>query len=98
MLGYEMADRLFDDPAQAIGRPVRVGDHEFAVKGVLEKKGRVLGQSFNRFVLISISTFETMYGRSKTTVVSVKMPTADAISPRFRRSSASRSSRVESSS
>jgi putative ABC transport system permease protein len=63
----------------AVGRPVRIGDHQLTVKGVIEKKGRVLGQSFDLFVLIPISTFETMYGRRKTTVVSVKMPTADAI-------------------
>ena len=79
MLGYDVADRLFDDPAMAVGRPVRIGDHQLTVKGVIEKKGRVLGQSFDLFVLIPISTFETMYGRRKTTVVSVKMPTADAI-------------------
>jgi putative ABC transport system permease protein len=46
---------------------------------VFEKKGRVLGQSFDLFVLIPITMFETMYGRRKTTVVSVKMPTPDAI-------------------
>ena len=79
MLGYDVADRLFDDPAMAVGRPVRVGDHQLTVKGVFEKKGRVLGQSFDLFILIPISTFETMYGRRKTTVVSVKMPTAEAI-------------------
>jgi putative ABC transport system permease protein len=79
MLGYDVANRLFDEPAQAVGNPVRVGDHELAVKGVFEKKGRVLGQSFDLFVLIPITMFETMYGRRKTTVVSVKMPTPDAI-------------------
>jgi putative ABC transport system permease protein len=79
MLGYDVAARLFDEPGLAIGRPVRVGDRELTVKGVFEKKGRVLGQSFDLFVLIPISTFETIYGRRKTTVVSVKMPTADEI-------------------
>jgi putative ABC transport system permease protein len=79
VLGYDVADRLFDDPAMAVGRPVRVGDHQLTVKGVFEKKGRVLGQSFDLFILIPISTFEMMYGRRKTTVVSVKMPTAEAI-------------------
>jgi putative ABC transport system permease protein len=79
MLGYDVAGRLFDEPAAAIGRPVRVADRELVVKGVFEKKGRVLGQSFDLFVLIPISTFETIFGRRKTTVVSVKMPTADEI-------------------
>jgi putative ABC transport system permease protein len=39
----------------------------------------VLGQSFDGFVLIPFSTFEAMYGRRKTTVVSIKMENPDAI-------------------
>jgi putative ABC transport system permease protein len=79
ILGYEVADRLFDDPAMAVGRKVRVAGRELQVKGVIARKGRVLGQSFDTFVLLPFSTFEAMYGRRKTTVVSVKMGTADAI-------------------
>src|SRR5439155_11888973 len=47
--------------------------------GVIEKKGRVLGQSFDAFLLLPFSTFESFYGRRKTTVVSVKMKSADAL-------------------
>jgi putative ABC transport system permease protein len=79
ILGYEVADRLFDDPAMAVGHKVRVAGRELQVKGVIARKGRVLGQSFDTFVLLPFSTFEAMYGRRKTTVVSVKMGTADAI-------------------
>ena len=52
---------------------------EVTVKGVIAPKGRLLGQSFDAFVLLPFSTFEAVYGRRKTTVVSVKMPTAEAI-------------------
>jgi putative ABC transport system permease protein len=79
ILGYEVADRLFDDPTMAVGHKVRVAGRELQVKGVIARKGRVLGQSFDTFVLLPFSTFEAMYGRRKTTVVSVKMGTADAI-------------------
>jgi putative ABC transport system permease protein len=79
ILGYDVADRLFDDPAAAIGRKVRVAGREVQVKGVIAKKGRVLGQSFDTFVLLPFTTFESMYGRRKTTVVSVKMASAEAI-------------------
>jgi putative ABC transport system permease protein len=79
ILGHEVADRLFDEPARAVGLKVRVAGREVLVKGVIAKKGRVLGQSFDTFVLLPFTTFESMYGRRKTTVVSVKMPTADAI-------------------
>ncbi|MGH7509908.1 MAG: ABC transporter permease [Gemmatimonadales bacterium] len=85
VLGYDVAERLFDDHAAAVGRKVRVAGRELRVKGVIAKKGRVLGQSFDTFVLLPFTTFESMYGRRKTTVVSVKMPTAAAIDPAMAR-------------
>ena len=42
---------------------------------MIAKKGRVLGQSFDGFLLLPFTTFESFYGRRKTTVVSVKMAT-----------------------
>jgi putative ABC transport system permease protein len=78
-LGHEIAEKLFDDPLTAVGRRVRLDGHEVTVKGVIAPKGRILGQSFDAFVLLPFSTFEAAYGRRKTTVVSVKMPSADAI-------------------
>ena len=55
------------------------------MKGVIAKKGRVLGQSFDGFILMPFSTFESFYGRRKTTVVSVKMATAEEIEPAMAR-------------
>jgi len=78
-LGHEIAEKLFDDPLTAVGRRVRLDGHEMTVKGVIAPKGRLLGQSFDAFVLLPFSTFEAAYGRRKTTVVSVKMASADAI-------------------
>jgi putative ABC transport system permease protein len=79
VIGNDVAERLFDDPATSIGRKIRVAGRELQVKGVIAKKGRVLGQSFDTFILLPLTTFESMYGRRKTTVVSVKMRSADAI-------------------
>ncbi|HEY7480182.1 MAG TPA: ABC transporter permease [Gemmatimonadales bacterium] len=78
-MGHEIAQKIFDDPVRAVGRKVRLDGHEVTVKGVIAPKGRLLGQSFDAFVLLPLSTFEAIYGRRKTTVVSVKMATADAI-------------------
>jgi putative ABC transport system permease protein len=80
-LGHEIADKLFDDPLTAVGKRVRVDGREVTVKGIIAPKGRLLGQSFDAFVLLPFSTFEAAYGPRKTTVVSVKMPRADAIEP-----------------
>jgi putative ABC transport system permease protein len=79
VMGHEIAEKLFDEPLDAVGKRVRLDGHEVLVKGVVASKGRLLGQSFDAFVLLPFSTFESIYGRRKTTVVSVKMSTADAI-------------------
>jgi putative ABC transport system permease protein len=79
VLGYDIADKLFSQPGRAVGRKVRVAGTELTVKGVVAKKGRMLGQSFDTFILVPFSTFESIYGRRKTTVVSVKMNSAEEI-------------------
>src|SRR5215213_8907000 len=79
VIGHEIAEKLFDRPASAVGHKIRLAGREVLVTGVIEKKGRVLGQSFDAFVLLPFTTFESFYGRRKTTVVSVKMADADAV-------------------
>jgi putative ABC transport system permease protein len=49
------------------------------VLGVIARKGTVLGQSWDGFVMLPLTTFETLYGRRQTTVISVKMPTAAGV-------------------
>jgi putative ABC transport system permease protein len=76
VLGFDVADKLFGAPDRAIGRKIRLGGREMRVKAVTAKKGRVLGQSFDGFAMIPITTFESMYGRRRTTTVSVKVAEA----------------------
>ncbi|HET9515021.1 MAG TPA: ABC transporter permease, partial [Gemmatimonadales bacterium] len=76
VVGPEVADKLFDDPALAVGKKIRIAGAEITIKGVTAKKGRVLGQSFDGFALLPLTTFEALYGRRLTTTVSVKMPDA----------------------
>ena len=85
VIGYEIAEKLFDQPSVAIGKRIRIAGREVVVTGVIAKKGRVLGQSFDAFVLLPFSTFEAFYGRRKTTVVSVKMASAEAVEPAMAR-------------
>ena len=79
VIGYDVADKLFDVPESGVGRKIRIAGNEVLVKGIIARKGRMLGQSFDGFVLLPFSTFESWYGRRKTTVVSVKMTSPDAI-------------------
>lgn len=77
VVGFDIADRLFDGAEQAIGKTIRVGGLPVVIKGVIAPKGRVLGQSFDAFILVPLTTFESMYGRRLTTTVSVKVRSAE---------------------
>lgn len=85
VVGFEVADSLFGEPSRAVGRPVRIGGREFTVQGVIAPKGRLLGQSFDTFVLLPITTFEAIYGRRQTTTVSIKLHDARAMPAAMRR-------------
>jgi putative ABC transport system permease protein len=79
VLGFDVADKLFNSPAQAIGQEIRIRGERFVVTGVVAPKGTVLGQSWDGFVMLPFTTFESLYGRRRTTVISVKMASADAV-------------------
>jgi putative ABC transport system permease protein len=79
VLGYDVAEKLFGTPALAVGAPIRVRGAQVTVKGVIAKKGTVLGQSWDGFVMLPLTTFEALYGRRQTTVISVKMASAASV-------------------
>ncbi len=79
VVGFDVADKLFDGAEQAVGKSIRVGGLPLTIKGVVASKGRVLGQSFDAFILAPLPTFEAMYGRRLTTTVSVKVSASDQI-------------------
>ena len=60
VLGSELADILFPhtDP---LGKDIRIGPEAFIVVGVLEKRGRMFGQSRDNFVGIPITTLMKYY-------------------------------------
>ncbi|HKR55168.1 MAG TPA: ABC transporter permease [Gemmatimonadales bacterium] len=84
-LGWDISDKLFGDPDFAVGKKLRIMGQQFTVKGVVAKKGTVLGISQDGFVMMPYSTFESLYGRRKTTVISVKMSDAAAVQPAMQR-------------
>jgi putative ABC transport system permease protein len=84
VIGADVAKKLFEEVEPA-GRDVRIRGELFTVVGVVAPKGRVLGQSFDGFVMMPITTFESMYGLRQTTTISVKMPTATEVEGAMRR-------------
>jgi putative ABC transport system permease protein len=79
VVGHDIADKLFASAETAVGSQIRIGGAMYTIKGVIAAKGTQLGQSFDSFVLLPLPAFESQYGRRQTTVVSVKMRTAEEI-------------------
>ena len=84
VIGAEIAEKLFEN-IDPVGQEIRILGRRFRVQGVVAKKGRVLGQSFDGFVIIPLTVFETMYGRRLNTTVSVKVPSPDLIATAMQR-------------
>jgi putative ABC transport system permease protein len=84
VIGAEIAEKLFEN-VNPVGESIRVLGRRFQVVGVVARKGRVLGQSFDGFILLPLTTFESMYGRRLNTTVSVKMPTPDLVASGMQR-------------
>src|SRR5688500_8067375 len=78
VIGADIAEKLFEgvDPLE---KPIRVLNATYTVVGVVKKKGRMLGQSFDGFVMLPITTFGSVFGRRLTTTISVKMGTAEEV-------------------
>ena len=84
VIGAQIAQNLFEN-VEPVGRYIRILGEQFEVIGVNASKGRVLGQSFDGFVLMPITRFEMLYGRRNTTTVSVKMANAADVAPALQR-------------
>jgi len=72
VVGADIADKLFEN-IEPVGQTIRIMGRQFTVIGVIARKGRVLGQSFDGFALLPLPQFEMLFGKRKTTTVSVKM-------------------------
>ena len=85
VVGADIADKLFGGGIEPVGQSVRVGGQRCEIVGVTAPKGRVLGQSFDGFVMLPISYHETLYGRRLTSTISVKMNEAADVAPAMAR-------------
>src|SRR3954468_22987614 len=78
VIGADVAEKLFEN-IDPVGQDIRIVGQRYSIIGTIAKKGRVLGQSFDGFVLLPLPNFEMIYGRRKTNTVSVKMPSAELV-------------------
>ena len=84
VVGADITDKLFDG-RNPVGESIHVHGIPVTIIGTIVAKGKVLGQSFDGFVMLPITTFESMYGRRQTTTISVKMATAESVAPGMQR-------------
>ena len=86
VVGHDIAQKLFVDfDLEPVGKAVRVAGQRCEIVGVTAPKGKVLGQSFDGFVLLPVSYHETLYGRRLTATISVKMANAADVAPAMAR-------------
>ena len=84
VIGADVGKKLFED-VDPVGREIRIRGELFTVGGLIAAKGRVLGQSFDGFVMMPITTFESIYGKRQTTTISVKMASALEVTEAMKR-------------
>ncbi len=62
VLGPDVEEKLFGglDP---VGKKVRLDNIELQVVGIFEKQPGMFGQSFDTFIALPITTFQSMYGK-----------------------------------
>jgi putative ABC transport system permease protein len=64
VIGWEVYQALIA-PREAIGRTLRIGERHFKIVGVAAERGRVLGGSRDRFVIIPIGAYRKVFGPSE---------------------------------
>jgi putative ABC transport system permease protein len=84
VVGADITDKLFDG-RNPVGQSIHVHGIPVTIVGAIVPKGRVLGQSFDGFVMLPITTFEAMYGRRQTTTISVKIREAAGVAAAMQR-------------
>ena len=80
VVGADIVDKLFNG-INPVGRSIHVHGIPITIIGTIMPKGKVLGQSFDGFVMLPITTFESMYGRRQSNTISVKMTEAKDVAP-----------------
>jgi len=62
LLGQDIVDKIFPN-VNPIGQSIRVDGKPFKVAGVLERQPAMFGQSRDNYIVIPITTWQSMYGK-----------------------------------
>jgi putative ABC transport system permease protein len=78
VLGSELADQLFPN-LDPVGHNIRVGAETYQIVGVMSPKGKLFGQSQDRFVVIPVRTFQKYKEERANFQIAVKADDAGAL-------------------
>ncbi|MBI1795960.1 MAG: ABC transporter permease [Candidatus Eisenbacteria bacterium] len=82
VIGSDVVDELFPN-ADPVGKEIRLGSESYEVVGVIASKGKLFGQSQDRFATIPIRTFQKFkqkrgnFGIAVKTIDQASMPVAE---------------------
>ncbi|MFA3781839.1 ABC transporter permease [Melioribacteraceae bacterium 4301-Me] len=78
VIGYGIYEKFFQkiDP---IGKQIKVDNYNFQIIGVYNKRGNVLGQSQDNYVVIPLGVFQKVYGERRTTEYTVMARNKDLL-------------------
>jgi len=64
VIGADLAENLFkkEDP---LGKRIFIGERKYKVIGILEKRGKMFGQSMDNYAVVPIGTFQRAFGRHR---------------------------------
>lgn len=70
VLGWDVYNALLA-PRDAVGAVVRIGSKHFRVVGVAAQRGKVLGQSRDRFVIVPLGAFRKLFGPDESVQIQI---------------------------
>ncbi len=78
VIGWDLKEKLFQN-INPLGKWIRIKNIPLRVVGVAEKKGKILGQSQDNFVIIPITLFFKKFGRYRSITISVHTESLEAM-------------------
>ncbi len=72
VLGWQTADRLFGATVDPLDKVIQVEGIHFRIVGVSAKRGSILGQSQDEFVVLPLGQFQQLFGSRRSLSLTVK--------------------------
>jgi putative ABC transport system permease protein len=79
-IGHDISRQVFPDQ-DPVGKTLRIGDHNFTVIGAFDKRGSLLGQSQDNFVVVPITTFRKVWGIHDSATLVIRSTGPETLAP-----------------